>query len=121
MHLLSTFSRVACPLIPLLFVFPLAGCSSGPDVTVYCAHDREFAEDVLKQFESKTGLTVAVRYDSEANKAVGLYEDLVREAARPRCDVHWNNEILATIRLQQQGILQPYASAAAEPFPDRYK
>ena len=68
-----------------------------------------------------TGIKLAIRYDSEANKAVGLYEDLVREAAKPRCDVHWNNEILATIRLQQQGILQPYASPAAKPFPPRYK
>jgi len=52
---------------------------------------------------------------------VSLVETLVREASRPRCDVHWNNEILATIRLQQKGILQPYASPSAEPFPERFK
>jgi iron(III) transport system substrate-binding protein len=90
-------------------------------VTVYCAHDREFAQDILDRFTKETGIEVAVTYDSEANKAVGLYEDLVREASKPRCDVHWNNEILATIRLQKQGILVPYASPAAEPFPAQFK
>jgi iron(III) transport system substrate-binding protein len=62
-----------------------------------------------------------VRFDLEANKAVGLYEDLVREASKPRCDVHWNNEILATMRLQKQGILEPYESPSAKPFPAEFK
>src|SRR5437868_1433129 len=113
--------RVLCTVVSCSLALLPTGCTHAPDLTVYCAHDREFAEDVLKQFEKNSGLTVAVRYDSEANKAVGLYEDLVREAARPRCDVHWNNEILGTIRLQQQGILQPYSSPSAEPFPARFK
>ena len=110
----------------LLFSFSLAiGCSSSDApasrVVVYCAHDREFAEEILEDFTRQTGLKVLARYDTEANKAVGLYEDLVRESARPRCDVHWNNEILATIRLQEQGILEPYQSPAGEPFPGAFK
>jgi iron(III) transport system substrate-binding protein len=121
MQLCPMVVRILCTIVCCSLALIAAGCTPSPDLTVYCAHDREFAEDILKQFEQKSGLTVAVRYDSEANKAVGLYEDLVREAARPRCDVHWNNEILATIRLQQQGILQPYASPSAEPFPVRFK
>ena len=36
---------------------------------------------------------------------------------RPRCDVHWNNEILSTIRLQRQGLLEPYDSPSAKPYP----
>jgi len=39
------------------------------------------------------------------------------DAKRPRCDVHWNNEILTTIRLQREGIYEPYASPSAEPYP----
>jgi iron(III) transport system substrate-binding protein len=108
-------------LVVVICALPLAGCTGSPEVTVYCAHDREFAEAVLERFTKETGIQVAVSYDSEANKAVGLYEDLLREASRPRCDVHWNNEILATIRLQKKGVLQPYASPAADPFPERYK
>lgn len=86
-------------------------------VVVYCAHDREFADEILRDFQARTGLHVVARYDTEANKAVGLYEDLVREKDLPRCDVHWNNEILATIRLQEQGLLAPYESPNAVAFP----
>jgi iron(III) transport system substrate-binding protein len=99
------------------------GCRSGraDRVVLYCAQDREFAEGILKEFTAKNGLAVATRFDTEANKAVGLYEDLIREARHPRCDVHWNNEILATIRLQRQGLLEPYASPSAEPYPAAFK
>jgi iron(III) transport system substrate-binding protein len=105
----------------LAVVLGAAGGCGRRAVVVYCAHDREFAEPIFKRFEAKTGLKVDVRYDTEANKSVGLYEDLIREAVRPRCDVHWNNEILATIRLQEKGVLQVYASPAAEPFPAAFK
>jgi iron(III) transport system substrate-binding protein len=88
---------------------------------VYCAHDREFAEDILKDFEKQTGLKIDVRWDTEANKSIGLYEDLIRETSQPRCDVHWNNEILATIRLQEKGVLQGYASPSAMLYPAEFK
>ncbi len=110
-------TSVACAVA----AFILTGCARGPEVVVYCAHDREFADDILRRFSDETGIKAVVRYDSEANKAVGLYEELLREAPRPRCDVHWNNEILATLRLQQKGILAPYASPSAEPFPQQFK
>jgi iron(III) transport system substrate-binding protein len=104
--------------LPLL----AAGCGgsergANSRVVLYCALDREFADEVLQDFNRRTGLEVVPRYDTEANKSVSLYEDLVREAARPRCDVHWNNEILATIRLQKQGLLEPYQSPSAAPYP----
>src|SRR5262245_13372450 len=92
-----------------------------PRVVVYCALDREFAEDILQAFTKQTGLEVVTRYDTEANKSVGLYHDLSREASRPRCDVHWNNEILATIRLQREGVYAPYESPAALPYPAQFK
>jgi iron(III) transport system substrate-binding protein len=107
----------------VLLAATLPGCrrDSAADargrVVLYCAQDREFAEDILKTFTARTGLDVLPRYDTEANKSVSLYEDLVREARRPRCDVYWNNEILGTIRLQRQGLLEPYASPSAAPYP----
>jgi iron(III) transport system substrate-binding protein len=104
-----------------LLVLPLSGCSCQPRVVVYCAHDREFSESILHDFTAQTNLRIAPRFDNEANKAVGLYEDLIREASAPRCDVHWNNEILATIRLQRKGLLAPYQSPAAKPFPAVFK
>jgi iron(III) transport system substrate-binding protein len=110
----------------LVLAAGLCGCGSGSAdpksrVVLYCAQDREFAEDILKDFTRRTGLEVLPRYDTEANKSVSLYEELVREAKRPRCDVHWNNEILATIRLQRLGLLEPYASPSARPYPDPLK
>jgi iron(III) transport system substrate-binding protein len=96
----------------------LTGCpQSGPRVVLYCAQDREFAEDLLEQFRVRTGVTVAPKYDTEAKKTVGLYAELVSEKERPRCDVFWNNEILSTIRLQRQGMLEPYDSPSAAPYP----
>jgi iron(III) transport system substrate-binding protein len=103
----------------------LCGCPSRSDpagrVVLYCAQDQDFAEDILKEFTRRTGIAVAPRFDTEANKSVSLYEDLVREAKQPRCDVHWNNEIIGTIRLQRQGLLEPYASPSARPYPAEYK
>jgi iron(III) transport system substrate-binding protein len=113
----SQLFRIVLPLALLL----LAGCRNSNRVVVYCAHDREFAEQILNDFEKQTGIKTDVRWDTEANKSVGLYEDLIREAEQPRCDVHWNNEILATIRLQQKGVLQPYASPSSTPFPEGFK
>jgi iron(III) transport system substrate-binding protein len=106
-----------------LLAFALLGCgeASKNRVVVYCAHDREFAEETLQDFARASGLEVLPRYDTEANKAVGLYEDLIRESERPRCDVHWNNEILATIRLQKRGLLEPYRSPAAAAFPPQFR
>ena len=121
----KAITRLAIGATTLLLVIA-AGAFLGwgrtaPRVVVYCALDREFADDILQDFTRQTGLEVVKRYDTEANKSVGLYDDLIREAGRPRCDVHWNNEILATIRLQRQGIYQPYESPAALPFPPQFK
>jgi len=110
-----------CVLVGILIGVPLLFSRGGPRVVVYCALDREFAEPILAEFTKTSGLEVISRYDTEANKSVGLYEDLIREAGRPRCDVHWNNEILATIRLQRQGVYAPYESPSALPYPARFK
>ncbi len=108
-------------LIAVFLLLP-AGCGNSKNrVVVYCALDREFAEEILKEFTQKSGLEVVPRWDTEANKSVGLYEDIVREAGRPRCDVHWNNEILGTIRLHKRGLLAPYESPSAAAFPAAFK
>lgn len=98
------------------------GCGpSRPRVVVYCALDREFSEPILQNFSKQTGIEVVPRFDSEANKAVGLVEDLLREKNRPRCDVHWNNEILGTIRLGEQGVFEAYPTSRADQFPAQYR
>jgi iron(III) transport system substrate-binding protein len=115
----SSFSRRPSSLVLLALVaLGLAGCGDAKKrVVLYCAQDQEFAEQVLGEFGKRTGLKVDPKFDTEADKSVSLYVELVNEKNRPRCDVHWNNEILATIRLRRQGLLEPYQSASAEPYP----
>jgi iron(III) transport system substrate-binding protein len=86
-------------------------------VTLFCAQDREFAEQLLADYERQAGVSVAIKYDTEATKSVGLVEELRRDARRPRCDVFWNNEIVGTIRLQRAGLLEPFTPASADALP----
>jgi iron(III) transport system substrate-binding protein len=72
---------------------------------------------LLEEFRQQSGLPVATKFDTEQAKSISLYQELVQEKDRPRCDVFWNNEILSTIRLQRQGLLEPYDSPSAVPFP----
>ena len=88
---------------------------------VYTALDRGFSEPILNRFESATGIRVRSKYDSEATKTVGLVNAIRAEHARPRCDVFWNNEIVNTIRLQQEGLLQAYRPQAAEAYPEQFR
>src|SRR6478609_11814455 len=98
-----------------------AGCSRSPEVVVYSALDREFAEPVLNQFTRDSGIRVLAKYDDESTKTVGLTTALIQEAGRPRCDVFWNNEIVNTLRLEQMGLLATYHSPAAISYPEMYR
>ena len=96
----------------------LSGCGkAAPRGVLYCAQDREFALGVLETFREYTGLEVVPKFDTEQNKSVGLYTELVAEKDRPRCDVFWNNEIVSTIRLQRQGLLEGYESPSGADYP----
>ena len=100
-----------------------AGCwsRSGPSVIVYTALDSEFSEPIFADFRAETRITVLPKFDTEATKTVGLAEAILRERRRPRCDVFWNNEILNTLRLEQEGLLKAYHSPAAENYPAEYR
>ena len=106
-------------LIPVALLLVAVGCrKSESRVVVYCAQDREFAEGVFADFELDHKLSVAPKFDTEANKSVSLAVELERERDRPRCDVHWNNEIIGTIRLARQDVYEPYESPNAVAFPE---
>jgi iron(III) transport system substrate-binding protein len=110
----------ACFILALVFL--TAGCGrSSSRVMLYCAQDREFAEQVFGEFTRQSGLSITPHFDTEANKSVSLSLELERDARRPRCDVHWNNEILWTIYLQKKGLLEPYESPAAEPYDAKWR
>jgi iron(III) transport system substrate-binding protein len=90
-------------------------------LVVYCAHDAVFAEDVLRDFERQSGIRLHVRYDTEATKSLGFVNLLVSERRHPECDVFWNNELLGTLELARQDLLEPYSGPGAARIPDSYK
>lgn len=106
----------------LVTLFALGCGNPAPQgVVLYCAQDPEFAEAALADFQRATGLTVTPKFDTEADKSVSLVAELQADARRPRCDVHWNNEIIGTLRLRRRGLLEPYASPSAGPYPSEAK
>src|SRR5262245_23354993 len=98
----------------------LAGCwrDSDDEIIVYTAHDSEFSKPIFDAFTEKTGVKIAAKFDTESTKTVGLTEAILAERNRPRCDVFWNNELLNTVRLEREGLLELYRAPAAADFPD---
>lgn len=91
------------------------------EVIVYTALDRQFSEPILKDFEDKTGIRVRPVFDTEAVKTVGLVNRIIAERARPQCDVFWNNEVLRSIQLNREGVVEPYISPSATDIPETFK
>lgn len=98
-----------------------AGCGSGSRVVVYTALDQMYSEPILQEFQRRSGIRVQAAYDTEAQKTVGLYSRIVAERDAPQCDVFWNNEIVHTILLQRQGLLEPYESPSAVDIPAQFR
>ena len=90
-------------------------------LVVYCAHDQILAAGVIERFERESGIQVDVRYDEEANKSLGLTQLLITEKEAPRADVFWNNQLMGTVRLQSEGVLQPYRGFGWERIPEGFR
>jgi iron(III) transport system substrate-binding protein len=108
------FAAIAAALLAL-------GCGpeAGRAVVVYSSLDEHYAKPVLREFQSRTGIRVLERYDTEADKTTGLYQRLLSERAHPRADVFWNSEVLRTVILAREGVLaefRPESAAALPPF-----
>ena len=115
--------RTRLTLLAALLAVP-AGCERQPppaEVVVYTALDRQFSEPILRRFTEETGIIVRAAYDTESTKTVGLVERIRAEAARPRCDVFWNNEIMHTLRLKAEGLLAPVQPAEAAHYPAAFR
>ncbi len=104
------------------FSFFLPACSNNtPTVVIYTAHDEYYSRPILDTFEEQTGIRVLAVYDTEAAKTTGLVNRLIAEKARPRADVFWNNEVIQTIRLQNEGLLEAYDAPNAAAIPNAFK
>ncbi|MFV2065730.1 MAG: extracellular solute-binding protein [Pirellulales bacterium] len=103
-----------------IVTFPLlTGClvKQEREVVVYTALDQEFSEPIFRRFTEETGIVVLAKYDTESTKTVGLANAILAERRRARCDLFWNNEILNTLRLQRQGLLDTYRSPVSAGYP----
>jgi iron(III) transport system substrate-binding protein len=104
--------------------FLCAGCGSGNSanrVVVYTALDSNFSERILDDFARESGVEALPKFDTESTKTVGLTQAIIAEKQRPRCDVFWNNEILNTLRLEKQGLLDAYRSPSAANYPEMWR
>lgn len=88
---------------------------------VYCAHDAEFAETILRDFEKESGIPVVIRYDTEATKSLGLVNLIIQERERPQCDVFWNNQVSTTLQLADEDLLVSYKGPGFERIPEQFK
>ncbi len=113
-------SRFPLRWLLVLVALPLAWLWLQPRrdrLVVYCSHDSIYAESVLREFEKRSGIPLAIRYDTEATKSLGLVELLIAERDAPRCDVFWNGELLGMADLAERGLLQPHRGANHERIP----
>lgn len=90
-------------------------------LVVYCAHDSIYSETILREFERRTGIALAIRFDTEATKSLGLVELIFHEREHPSCDVFWNNEVLGTLRLSEAGLLLPYRGPGFARVPAEFR
>jgi len=86
-------------------------------VVLYCSVDQAIAEPIIAEFEKLSGIKVSVRFDTEANKTLGLVQRIRAEAASPAADVFWSNEAFYTIRLGREGLLAGYNSEQTDNWP----
>lgn len=91
-----------------------AGCQidKARQVVVYTSVDQIYAEPILQEFESSTGIQVLPVYDIEASKSTGLANRLLAEQAQPKCDVFWNGEFAQTMALDEAGVFEAYTPEA---------
>lgn len=91
------------------------------ELVVYTSVDQNVSELIFDDFEKETGIIVKPVYDIEASKTTGLVNRLIAEKKNPQADVFWSSEIIMTLRLEEEGILQPYISENSLTIPDSYK
>ncbi|GAA4430313.1 extracellular solute-binding protein [Bremerella cremea] len=117
-------ARLSLLLVALFTVIATtSGCRPGAsqEVVVYTALDQEFSEVHFDTYEKATGVDVVPKFDTEANKTVGLTEALLAEKDRPRADLFWNNEILNTLRLEKAGLLEAYQPEHRDQYPAEFR
>ena len=105
----------------ILLVHDELETQSSREVVIYTSVDQVYSEPLFFEFENRTGIHVRPVYDVEAAKTTGLVNRLIAEKAHPQADVFWSGEIVQTILLEQEGVLDRYESPSAADIPPQYK
>ncbi|MDD5603065.1 MAG: extracellular solute-binding protein [Eubacteriales bacterium] len=106
----------------ILTAFSITGCEkASEEVIIYTSVDQLYSEKIFADFEEETGIKVKAVYDIEASKTVGLVNRLISEKDNPQADVFWNGEILQTLVLKENEVLEKFHPSAAEGLPDSFK
>lgn len=84
------------------------------EVVIYTSVDRVYSQIIFDDFYKKTGIKVNALYDVEASKTTGLVQRLIKEKENVKADVFWNGEIVQTIKLKKNNILEKYKPHNAE-------
>ncbi len=97
----------------------LTSCGRSPSeqVVLYVSVDEHFARQVIDRFQKSTGISVLVVGDTEAKKNTGLVDRIRSERDRPRADVFWSSEIVLTIAMAEEGLLDEHLSDATADWP----
>lgn len=103
---------LVCLSVTVWAVFFRTPKSAPPEerVTLYTSVDEPIARPIVEAFEQKTGIRVLLVTDTEATKITGLIERLVREKDQPRADVWWSGDMMGTLALARQNLLEPFSS-----------
>ena len=79
------------------------------------------ARAILEGYARTSGVEVVPRFEAGGPGSVDLARLIVDESPRPRCDLLWSGEILATIRLRQRGMLAPWSPPNAAGIPASFR
>jgi iron(III) transport system substrate-binding protein len=90
-------------------------------VHIYVSLDDIFSRPLLEKFEKQSGIKVQILNDTEMSKTVGLVNRIIAERNNPQCDVFWNNEIIRSIVLQRQGLLETFRPQNAKGIPEQFR
>ena len=115
LHLLVIIFIVLCSSV--LLSCKRSSHQNQKEVILYCSVDQAIAEPIISEFEKQTGIKVLPRFDTEADKTIGLVQRIRAEAASPVADVFWSSEIFHMIRLARESLLESYISDNTKNWP----
>ena len=109
------------PLVTLLLLV-LPGCGADePRVVLYVSADDHIARQVVRAFETQSGIRVDMVGDTEQMKTTGLVNRLRAEKDNPQADVFWSSEVFHMNQLAEEGVLDEYVSPATTGGPDAFR